>query len=95
MSSGRGINSCFQALKPSYSGLLKRFLFKEAVMPNYTKYAALRDSHGVSDAQVAKAIGISSSTLYDWAHGRYTPKLDKISALAGYFGVALEELLGD
>jgi len=64
-------------------------------MPNYTKYAALRDARGLNDNQVAKAIGISATTMYEWKAGLYHPKLDKISALAGYFGVKLEELLED
>jgi len=64
-------------------------------MPNYTKYAALRDAKGLTDYQVAKDLHMSTATLYQWKAGLYTPKLNKISALAGYLGVKLEELLGD
>lgn len=41
---------------------------------------------GVTAYQVAKATNISNSTLCDWKHGRYTPKIDKLIKLAEYFG---------
>ena len=56
----------------------------------YEKYAELRDKWQVSDYEVSKNTGIATSTLSNWKHGKYTPKLDKIQALAKYFGVPIE-----
>lgn len=61
----------------------------------YQKYAALRDERHMTDHQVAKELGFSSSTLYCWAKGQYTPKLDKLLAIAKLFNVSIEALLGE
>lgn len=59
----------------------------------YSKYAELRDKRKLTDYRVAKDTGVSTATLTNWKHGRYTPKADKIKILADYFGVSLETLL--
>lgn len=61
----------------------------------YERYAALRDAKGVTDYRVAADIGISRTTLHDWGKGTYEPKLDKLRKIAKYFGVSIEELIGD
>lgn len=62
-------------------------------MFSYKKYAELRDSKGVIDYEVSKNTNVSTSTLSNWKAGRYTPKSDKIKALADYFGVSIEYFL--
>lgn len=59
----------------------------------YEKYAKLRDEKGLTDYAVAQALGISPSTLSDWKNERYTPKVDKLKAIAELFEVSIEELL--
>lgn len=61
----------------------------------YKKYADLRDKAGVTDYEVAKRTGVSSVTLTNWKHGRYTPKFDKLLAIAKYFGVSVEYFAED
>lgn len=61
---------------------------------DYLTFEKLLKSHGVSVYQVAKATGISSSTLSDWKNGRSTPKADKLARIADYFSVSLDELMG-
>ena len=56
----------------------------------YQKYAELRNKLGVTDPEVAKNTGVSTSTLTNWKYGRYNPKFDKLMALAKYFGVPVE-----
>lgn len=56
----------------------------------YQRYAELRNKRGVTDYEVAKNTGISTSTLTNWKYGRYNPKFDKLMALAKYFGVPVE-----
>lgn len=55
----------------------------------YEKYAHLRDEKGVTDYAVAKGSGVTTAALSNWKHGRYTPKLEKIKAIADYFGVPI------
>ena len=59
----------------------------------YKKYLELKERSGVTDYEVAKKTGVSTSTLTNWKYGRYTPKTDKLKKLADYFGVPLETLL--
>ena len=37
--------------------------------------------------------GIAKSSLSEWKKGLYTPKQDKLKAIADYFGVSLDYLL--
>ena len=60
----------------------------------YASFEKLLRSHGVTVYQVSKATGISASTFSDWKSGRSTPKADKLTRIADYFSVGLDELLG-
>lgn len=60
----------------------------------YGRYDDLRRERGLSNYQVAKATGISQSTLSDWKNGKSTPKNDKLLILAEFFGVSMDYLLG-
>ena len=55
----------------------------------YNTYVKLRDKHNMSDADVAKATGISKVTLSEWKT-RAMPKLDKICLIAELFEVSLD-----
>ena len=59
----------------------------------YQKYAELRDKAGVTDYEVAKQTGVSTSTLTNWKYGRYVPKADKIKKIADYFKKPIEYFL--
>lgn len=61
----------------------------------YKKYAELRDNLAVTDYEVSKQTGVSTSTLTNWKYGRYTPKADKLKKLATYFNVSIEYFLED
>lgn len=61
----------------------------------YSKYTTLRDKTGVTDYAVSKATGVSTATLTNWKYGRYNPKLDKLKALADYFGVSIEYFISE
>lgn len=56
---------------------------------SYEQYAKLRDEKGVTDYEVAKHSGVSTSTLTCWKQGVYSPKLPKLQKLADYFGVSV------
>lgn len=59
----------------------------------YKVYADLRDKKGVTDYEVSKRTGISTSTLTEWKKHTYTPKIEKIKKLAEYFGVPISVFL--
>lgn len=61
---------------------------------DYTRLEQLLTANHVTVYQVAKATGISASTFSDWKSGRSTPKADKLSRIADYFGIGLDEFLG-
>ena len=61
----------------------------------YAKYAELRDKAGLTDYKVSKETGVPATTLSEWGKGLYMIKLDKLIALARYFGVSVEYFLGD
>ena len=56
----------------------------------YKKYEKLRDEKGLTDYRVSKDCGITKSTFSDWKTGRSNPKLEKLKAIAEYFGVPIE-----
>lgn len=49
---------------------------------------------GVSNEKVAQATGISRSALGHWRTGARQPKLEAVCALADYFDVSLDVLVG-
>lgn len=58
----------------------------------YEIFERLLKEKGVSTAEVCKAIGMRQGVISDWKYGRYTPKVDKLTKIADYFGVSLEYL---
>ena len=56
----------------------------------YQKYLDLKSKKGVTDYRVSRETGVSTATLTNWKKGRYTPKFDKLLAIAKYFGVPVE-----
>lgn len=62
-------------------------------MPIYLKFKHLLEERRLTPYQVAKATGISQSTLSNWKTGRAKPKADKLLILAEYFGVSVDYFL--
>ena len=54
----------------------------------------LREEHGVSQATVSKVVGVSRYAIYAYEKGKAAPSLDGLVALADYFDVTLDYLLG-
>lgn len=55
---------------------------------------ALRESHGLTQSDVAERIGISRSSVNAWEMGISTPSTTYIVALARLFKVSTDYLLG-
>lgn len=58
------------------------------------KLKQLRDRAGISQEQLAGQIGVSRQVVTKWENGTGTPKIDNLKALADYFHVTLDEMLG-
>jgi len=50
---------------------------------------------GVKVIDVSRGTGISNSTLYEWCRGLYTPKIDKLTKIAEFLKVDVNELIDD
>lgn len=49
----------------------------------------------VLQKDVARAIGVSTGTFADWCNGKLYPRMDKLQALADYFGISKSDLVED
>lgn len=54
----------------------------------------LRTERGLSQAALAREIGVSQKAIDYWERGINEPKASYIVALAEFFGVSSDELLG-
>jgi transcriptional regulator with XRE-family HTH domain len=61
----------------------------------YEVFEQLLKKHGVTPYRVHKETGVPQSTLSDWKNGKGVPKVDKLKAIADYFGVTVDYLLGN
>ena len=59
------------------------------------KLLALRKRVGMSQQEVAAAIGVTRQTISNWELGQGSPALDKAAELARLYGVTLDDLASD
>jgi transcriptional regulator with XRE-family HTH domain len=59
------------------------------------RLVALRKAAGLSQAELAKLIGVSSKTVAYWETSATPPRSDALPALAKALGVRVEDILGD
>ena len=59
----------------------------------YEIFERLMKEKRLTQYKVAKATGLSQSTLSSWKTGQYVPKADKLQILADYFDVPVEYLM--
>ena len=69
----------------------------------YENYERIRDSKGMTDAQVANASGVAPATLSEWKKTLYsdnpndkgyTPKIDKLLAISKALESDLTDIIG-
>ena len=58
-----------------------------------TRLRVLRKDAGLTQAQLAQRIDVSSKTVSKWENGSADPSTTNLLALAKLYGVAAEELL--
>ena len=61
----------------------------------YERIAKLMEEKGLTAYRVAQDTGISQVSFSDWKSGRSKPSIDSLLILSKYFGVTLEELIGE
>ena len=54
----------------------------------------LRAEKGVSALKLSKAIGVADSTIGRWENDKRVPTIENLYALAVYFGVSADYLIG-
>ena len=54
----------------------------------------LRNERNLGQVELAKGIGVSSGVISLWENGEREPTLSNLIALADYFDVALDDLVG-
>lgn len=59
------------------------------------KLFALRKRKGMSQQEVADAVGVSRQTVSNWELGQGSPALDKAAELARLYGVTIDDLARD
>lgn len=56
---------------------------------------SLMGKAGKSRKEVSESIGVSYFTFSDWCNGKKYPRIEKLEALAQYFGISVSELVGE
>lgn len=55
----------------------------------------LRKKKGLKQIEFAKALGVSQSAVSHWETGRSIPETPQLFQLAEFFGISIDELVGD
>ena len=57
------------------------------------KLKRLRTSHGLTQVQLARKLGVSKQCVSNWENDNILPSIEMFLHLAGYFGVSCDLLL--
>lgn len=58
------------------------------------RIASLRKETGLTQQQLADSLNVSSAAVSKWENGASTPDIDTLCAIADYFNLSMDELLG-
>lgn len=61
----------------------------------YSRFEQLLKENKVTAYRVSKETGVAQATLSDWKNGKSTPKYEKLSKIAEYFGVSVDWIKGE
>lgn len=65
---------------------------KEVFANNLKRYM---DEKNITQKELAKIIGVSTTSLNEWVNAKKYPRIDKIEMLADYFGILKSDLIED
>ena len=54
----------------------------------------IRKEKGVSQQELADALGVTQGTISAWESGRWNPTVENLRAAAQFLGVSIDELIG-
>lgn len=60
-----------------------------------TKFRLLRAKNGLTQAEIADKLGITSRAVGAWENGRSKPRLDKMTEIAVLFNTTVADLMGE
>lgn len=58
------------------------------------KIKQLRKNRGLAQHELGAKLGVKQNTIHHWEIGRNDPTIFNCVAIADYFGITLDELLG-
>lgn len=58
------------------------------------RIASLRKEAGLTQQQLADSLNVSSAAVSKWENGASTPDIDTLCAIADYFNLSMDDLLG-
>lgn len=58
-------------------------------------FERLLQERGISALQLARETGIPKSVVYEWRKGERLPSAENLAKLSRYFGVSLDEIMGE
>ena len=58
------------------------------------KIKELRQRKEITQGQLGKILGVSAQTILNWENGLYSPNINQLIAIADYFNVSLNYLVG-
>jgi len=62
-------------------------------MEFHEKLQRLRKQRGLTQEELAQALYVSRTAISKWESGRGYPSIDSLKAIAGFFGVTIDQLL--
>jgi len=67
---------------------------KEYLTTFQRRLSQLRNTHGITQQDLANAVGLERKTIAKYENGGASPKLENVVAIAKHFGVSCDYLLG-
>ena len=64
------------------------------MVDTYKYFDAILKQKGITAYRVATDLNLKSVMFTNWKHGKSQPKYDKLSVIATYLGVTVDELIG-
>ena len=90
------IADCFEVSLPYLLGETdtKDFYKSDKAISFHERLAALVEERGTNYSRIASVMPFSKNFFYEWQRTNTLPSLDYLKALAEYFGVSMDYLLG-
>ena len=58
------------------------------------RLTSLMNEERISQAELARSVGISQSAVCNWLNGKKEPRIDSLGRLADFFDVSVDYIIG-